>query len=216
MTSDDIFVLIAMLLYVAVILGIGIYFARRSNESTEVFFLGGRKLGPWVAAMSAEASDMSGWLLMGLPGVAYFMGASDAVWTAVGLALGTYLNWRLVAKPLRKYSEKVGAITLPDFFSNRFHDKKKILMTVSSLLILVFFSIYVGSCFVTTGKLFSALFGWPYFTMMIIGGVFVFAYTLLGGFLAESVSDFVQGIVMVVSLVVILIGGVAMAGGIDH
>lgn len=215
MTTDDILVLAAMLLYVAVILGIGVFFARRAHENTEEFFLGGRKLGPWVAAMSAEASDMSGWLLMGLPGVAYFLGASDAVWTAVGLALGTYLNWRFVAKPLRKYSEKVGAITIPDFFSNRFHDKKKILMTVASLLILIFFSIYVGSCFVTTGKLFNALFGWPYFTMMIIGGVFVFAYTLLGGFLAESVSDLIQGVVMFFSLLIILVGGVAMAGGID-
>lgn len=216
MTTDDIFVLLAMLIYVAVILGIGIFFARRANTSTDNFFLGGRKLGPWVAAMSAEASDMSGWLLMGLPGVAYFLGASDAVWTAVGLALGTYLNWRFVAKPLRKYSEKVGAITIPDFFSNRFHDKKKILMTVASLLILVFFSIYVGSCFVTTGKLFNALFGWPYFTMMVVGGVLVFAYTLLGGFLAESVSDLVQGFVMIISLIVILIGGVVMAGGVDQ
>jgi sodium/proline symporter len=121
-----------------------------------------------------------------------------------------------VAAPLRKYSQKVGAITIPDFFSNRFHDKKKILMTVASLLILVFFSIYVGSCFVTTGKLFNALFGWPYFTMMIVGGVIVFAYTLMGGFLAESVSDLIQGFVMIISLVVILIGGVAMAGGIDQ
>jgi sodium/proline symporter len=216
MTPDDLFVLLAMALYVAVILGIGFFFARRANRSSDDYFLGGRKLGPWVTAMSAEASDMSGWLLMGLPGVAYFLGASDAVWTAVGLALGTYLNWRFVAKPLRKYSEKVGAITIPDFFSNRLHDKKKILMTVASLLILVFFSIYVGSCFVTTGRLFNALFGWPYFTMMIVGGVLVFAYTLLGGFLAESVSDFLQGIVMIVALVVVLIGGVVMAGGIEH
>ncbi|MDR2671703.1 MAG: sodium/proline symporter [Coriobacteriales bacterium] len=216
MENNDVFVLVAMLLYVLVILGIGFFYTRRSNSSPDEYFLGGRKLGPWVAAMSAEASDMSGWLLMGLPGVAYFFGASDAVWTAVGLALGTYLNWRFVAKLLRKYSEKVGAITIPDFFSNRFHDKKKILMTVASLLILVFFSIYVGSCFVTTGKLFNALFGWPYFTMMVIGGVFVFLYTLLGGFLAESVSDLLQGCVMILSLVIILIGGVAMAGGVEN
>jgi sodium/proline symporter len=215
MQTNDIFVLAAMALYMLVILGIGFFYAKRSNQSSEDYFLGGRSLGPWVAAMSAEASDMSGWLMMGLPGIAYFFGASDAIWTAVGLALGTYLNWRFVAKPLRKYSQKVDAITLPDFFSNRFHDKKKILMTVASLLILAFFSIYVGSCFVTTGKLFNALFGWPYFTMMIIGGVIVFAYTLMGGFLAESVSDLLQGFVMIISLIIILIGGVAMAGGID-
>ncbi|GHT79365.1 sodium:proline symporter [Actinomycetota bacterium] len=216
METNDIFVLTAMLLYMLVILGIGFFYAKRANQSSEDFFLGGRSLGPWVAAMSAEASDMSGWLMMGLPGVAYFFGASDAMWTAIGLALGTYLNWRFVAKPLRKYSQKVGAITIPDFFSGRFHDKKKVLMTVASLLILVFFSIYVGSCFVTAGKLFNALFGWPYFTMMIIGGVIVFAYTLLGGFLAESVSDLLQGFVMIISLIVILVGGIAMAGGIDQ
>lgn len=216
METTDYYVLLAMILYILVILGVGVFFARRANKSTDEFFLGGRKLGPWVTAMSAEASDMSGWLLMGLPGLAYFTGASDAVWTAIGLALGTYLNWRFVAKPLRKYSEKVGAITLPDFFSNRFRDNKKILMTIASILILVFFSIYVGSCFVAAGRLFNTLFGWPYFTMVIIGGILVFAYTLLGGFLAESVSDFIQGIVMVVSLIVILVGGLIMANGIDN
>jgi sodium/proline symporter len=215
MQMNDIFVLSAMMLYILIILAICFFYARRSNRSSDDYFLGGRKLGPWVAAMSAEASDMSGWLLMGLPGVAYFFGASDAVWTAVGLALGTYLNWRLVARPLRKYSEKVGAITIPDFFSNRFDDRRKILMTVASLLILVFFSIYVGSCFVTTGKLFNALFGWPYFTMMVVGGIFVFFYTLLGGFLAESVSDLLQGFVMIISLLIVLIGGITMAGGVE-
>ncbi|MDR2492291.1 MAG: sodium/proline symporter [Coriobacteriales bacterium] len=216
MNGNNTAVLIAMALYVTVIIIIAFVYARRSNKSSEDYFLGGRRLGPWVAAMSAEASDMSGWLLMGLPGVAYFYGASEAAWTAIGLALGTYLNWRFVAKRLRKYSEKVGAITIPDFFSNRFHDKKKILMTVASLLILVFFSIYVGSCFVTTGKLFNALFGWDYFTLMVIGGIVVFVYTLLGGFLAESVSDFIQGTVMFFSLIIILVGGVAMAGGVDQ
>jgi len=217
MEGHDILVLLAMLLYVAVILGVGFFFRKRSQSSTEEFYLGGRKLGPWVAAMSAEASDMSGWLLMGLPGVAYFTGASEAVWTAVGLAIGTYLNWLLVAKRLRKYSEKAGnAFTLPDFFSNRFHDSKRILMCVAALFILVFFSIYVGSCFVTTGKLLNSLFGWPYFSMMVIGAILVFAYTVIGGFLAESVSDFIQGCVMIVALIIVLIGGIAMAGGIDN
>jgi sodium/proline symporter len=217
MQLSDILILAAMIIYIGIILGIGFYYAKRSHSSSEEFYLGGRKLGPWVAAMSAEASDMSGWLLMGLPGVAYFTGASEAVWTAIGLACGTYLNWLIVAKRLRKYSQVAGnAITLPDFFSNRFHDTKRILMSVAALFILVFFAIYVGSCFVTTGKLLNTLFGWPYFTMMVIGAVLVFAYTLMGGFLAESVSDFVQGCVMIVSLVVVFIGSIISIGGIEN
>jgi sodium/proline symporter len=217
MQLSDILILSAMIIYIGIILGIGFYYAKRSHSSTEEFYLGGRKLGPWVAAMSAEASDMSGWLLMGLPGVAYFTGASEAVWTAIGLACGTYLNWLIVAKRLRKYSQVAGnAITLPDFFSNRFHDTKRILMSVAALFILVFFAIYVGSCFVTTGKLLNTLFGWPYFIMMIIGAVLVFAYTLMGGFLAESVSDFVQGCVMIVSLIVVFIGSILAIGGVEE
>jgi sodium/proline symporter len=217
MKTSDIFILVAMILYIAVILAIGFFYAKRSNSSSEEFYLGGRKLGPWVAAMSAEASDMSGWLLMGLPGVAYFTGASEAVWTAIGLAFGTYLNWLIVAKRLRKYSQAAGnAITLPDYFSNRFHDTKRILMSVAALFILVFFAIYVGSCFVTTGKLLHTLFGWPYLTMMIIGAILVFVYTLVGGFLAESVSDFIQGTVMIIALVVVLIGSLIAIGSIEN
>jgi len=217
MQGSDILILVAMIIYILVILGVGFFYAKRSNSSTEEYFLGGRKLGPWVAAMSAEASDMSGWLLMGLPGVAYLTGASDAVWTAIGLACGTYLNWLLVAKRLRKYSQVAGnAITLPDFFSNRFHDTKRILMSVAAVFILVFFAIYVGSCFVSAGKLLSTLFGWPYFTMMVIGAVLVFAYTLIGGFLAESVSDFIQGVVMICALIVVLVGSVVSIGGVDN
>jgi sodium/proline symporter len=211
--NNDVWTLIAIALYMMVIVGVGLFFARRANKNPEEYYLGGRGLGPWVAALSAEASDMSGWLLMGLPGIAYFTGASEAVWTAIGLAVGTYLNWLLIAKRLRKYSAKVGAITLPDFFSNRFHDKNKILMTVASLLVLIFFSIYVGSCFAAAGKLFTTLFAWDYTTLMIIGAIIVFAYTLLGGFLAESVSDLIQATVMVVSLIIILIGSLVMIAG---
>jgi sodium/proline symporter len=217
MQTSDILILVAMILYIAVILGVGFFYRKRSQSSTEEFYLGGRKLGPWVAAMSAEASDMSGWLLMGLPGVAYFTGASEAVWTAIGLACGTYLNWLIVAKRLRKYSQVAGnAITLPDYFSNRFHDSRRILMSVAALFILVFFAIYVGSCFVTTGKLLNTLFGWPYFTMMVIGAVLVFTYTLIGGFLAESVSDLIQGFVMIIALIIILIGSVVSIGGVGN
>ncbi|MEA4940620.1 MAG: sodium:proline symporter, partial [Christensenella sp.] len=132
--------LIAIVAYMAVVITIGIVFAKRANKNTEAYFLGGRTLGPWVSAFSAEASDMSGWLLMGLPGVAYWCGISDAFWTAIGLALGTYLNWLLTAKRLRLYSQEVKAITVPDFLSNRFRENKKLIMTIASLMILVVFS----------------------------------------------------------------------------
>lgn len=216
MQEGSLQILIAMVCYMAVVIGIGIYFTKRSNQSSEDYFLGGRSLGPWVTAMSAEASDMSGWLLMGLPGVAYWCGLSDAAWTSIGLALGTYINWLLVAKRLRRYSAVAGdAITLPDFFSNRFHEKKKVIMTLSALFILIFFTVYASSCFVTCGKLFSTLFGASYQSMMIAGAVFVVIYTFLGGFLAESASDFMQAVVMIFALTVILITGTLAAGGLQ-
>ncbi len=214
MDGSRVQILIAMAVYMSVVIGIGLYFAKRANQSSENFFLGGRSLGPWVTAMSAEASDMSGWLLMGLPGVAYWCGISDAFWTAIGLALGTYLNWLITAKRLRLYSQEAGAITVPDFFSARFKENKKIIMTIASLLILVFFSVYAGSCFVTCGKLFSVLFGQPYQLMMIVGAVFVIVYTFIGGFLAESASDFMQAIVMIVALSAVLITATVAAGGV--
>jgi sodium/proline symporter len=199
----------------ALVVCIGIYFSKRANESTENYFLGGRSLGPWIAAMSAEASDMSGWLLMGLPGVAYWCGLSDAIWTAIGLGLGTYLNWLVVAKRLRQYSHIAGdAITIPDFFSNRFKEENKVIMTIAALFILIFFTVYASSCFVTCGKLFNTLFGFKYQTMMISGAVFVIIYTFLGGFLAESASDFMQSIVMIIALCAVVFGCVIAAGGI--
>ena len=217
METGSVQVLVTMVAYMAVIICIGLYFAKRANKNSEEYFIGGRGLGPWVAAMSAEASDMSGWLLMGLPGVAYWYGLADAAWTAIGLAVGTYLNWLLVSKRLRRYSYLAGnSITVPDFFSNRFKEtNKKPIMLIASLMILVFFSVYAGSCFVTCGKLFSTLFGANYQVMMIVGVIFVLAYTFLGGFLAESASDFLQGIVMIFALVMVLGFGTAAAGGVD-
>ncbi len=215
MNGDSLQILISMVCYMAIVIGIGVFFAKRANQNSENYFIGGRTLGPWVAAMSAEASDMSGWLLMGLPGVAYWCGIADAAWTAIGLALGTYLNWLIVAKPLRRYSQVAGnAITIPDFLSNRFKEHRKIIMLISSLFILIFFSVYAGSCFVTCGKLFSTLFGLSYHSMMVIGAIFVLVYTFLGGFLAESASDFMQAVVMIFALVVILTLGTVNAGGI--
>lgn len=215
MGMDKVQIFIAMSLYVAVVIAIGVYYAKRAGESSDNYLIGGRSLGPWVVAMGAEASDMSGWLLMGLPGVAYFFGFSDAAWTAIGLGIGTYLNWLFVAKRLRNYSHIAGdAITIPDFFSNRFREDKKIIMTIAALFILIFFSVYAASCFVTVGKLFSTLFGIKYVYMMIAGALFVVLYTFIGGFLAESASDFMQGVVMFFALGAVLIAGVAAAGGV--
>ncbi len=217
MDSSQIQYIIAMVLYITAVIVIGLYYAKRANESSNNYLIGGRSLGPWVTAMGAEASDMSGWLLMGLPGVAYWCGLSDAVWTAIGLAIGTYFNWLLVARRLRVYSHVANdSITIPDFLSNRFKEKKKVIMTIAALFILVFFCVYAASCFVTVGKLFSTLFGVKYVYMMIAGAIFVVLYTFIGGFLAESASDFMQGVVMFLALSVVLVTGVSVAGGISN
>ena len=216
MGGENLQVFIAMVLYIAVVICIGLYYAKRASESTSNFLIGGRSLNPWVTALGAEASDMSGWLLMGLPGVAYWFGLSDAAWTAIGLAIGTYLNWLFVAKRLRIYSHVADdSITIPDFFSRRFKEDKKVIMTIAALFILVFFSVYAASCFVTFGKLFNTLFGFDYVYMMIAGAIFVILYTFIGGFLAESASDFMQGIIMIFALAVVLITGIVHVGGIS-
>ncbi len=214
--NDKLQILFAMVGYMLIVILIGVFFAKKAQANSENYFLGGRSLGPWVAAMSAEASDMSGWLLMGLPGVAYWCGLADAAWTAIGLAVGTYINWLLVSKRLRAYSIVSGdSITIPDFLSNRFHEKKKLILGISAMFILIFFTVYAASCFVTCGKLFSGLFGYSYHSMMIAGAVFVLIYTAIGGFLAESASDFMQAVVMIIALVGVLVFGTAKAGGIN-
>jgi len=207
--------LIAMVVYMGAIVGIGLYFAKRANSNAKSYFLGNRSLGPWVAAFSAEASDMSGWLLMGLPGLAYWTGLAEAGWTAIGLFIGTYFNWLIVSKRLRRYSERLDAITIPGFFSRRFHEKNHLIQLIASLFIIVFFTVYAGQCLASCGKLFVNLFGLGYHEMMLIAAVFVLLYTFLGGFLAESASDFLQAIVMVTALVAILTLSVANAGGIS-
>lgn len=215
--ANDFWILLAMVIYFAAMLSIGFIYSKRSNSSSKEYFAGGRGVGPWLTALSAEASDMSGWLLMGLPGLAYFTGAADPMWTAIGLALGTYLNWKLVARRLRRYSVVAGdAITIPDFFAKRFHDEKGVISTIAAVIILVFFSVYVGSCFVTVGKLFATLFGFDYHIMMIIGAVVVFVYTVVGGYLSVVMTDFIQGMLMFFALAVVFIGTVASAGGIDN
>ncbi len=215
MLTNDLLVIFAMAIYFVVVLAVGFSYAKRSNSSTDEYFIGGRKVGPWFTALSAEASDMSGYLLMGIPGLAYFYGASEAMWTCIGLAIGTYLNWLFVAKRLRKYSEVTDSITLPAFFSDRFHDSKNVLSTIAALIILLFFCVYTGSCFVTCGKLFHTLFGIDYVAMMIFGAVVVFAYTLVGGYLSVVATDFIQGCLMFFALAVVMIGSITSVGGVD-
>lgn len=214
MTSDQIQIFIAMALYLLVMLLIGVFFSKRAAANSDSYFLGGRSLGPWVTAISAEASDMSGWLLMGLPGVAYWCGLADAFWTSFGLLVGTYVNWLIVAKRLRRYSAVAqDAITIPEFFSKRFGEKRRVILGVAAVFTLVFFAVYTASCFVTCGKLFSTIFGLPYITMMIVGALFVLAYTFLGGFLAVCTTDLIQGVIMIFALVVLLVVGSGPAGG---
>ncbi|MDE6776189.1 MAG: sodium/proline symporter, partial [Ruminococcus sp.] len=214
MKSSEIIILITILAYLAVMVVIGIVFSKK-NSNVGDFYLGGRKLGPIVTAMSAEASDMSSWLLMGLPGVAYLTGGAEAGWTAIGLAVGTYINWLIVAKKLRIYSQKCHAITIPDFFANRYRDKKAV-MGIAAIIILIFFVPYTASGFSACGKLFSSLFGWEYHTAMIISAIIIIAYTCTGGFLAASFTDLIQSIVMTLALISIVIFGAVTAGGMDN
>ena len=215
MNTSDIIIMITILAYMGIMVVIGAVFSKK-NSSVGDFYLGGRKLGPIVTAMSAEASDMSSWLLMGLPGVAYLTGGAEAGWTAIGLAIGTYLNWLIVAKRLRVYSQRCSAITIPDFISNRYRDSKKILMGVTALIILIFFVPYTASGFSACGKLFSSLFGWDYHAAMIISAVIIIAYTCTGGFLAASFTDLIQSIVMTLALISIVIFGINSAGGFEN
>lgn len=212
MQTKDYFVLASILVYLGGMIFLGAVYSRK-NRSAEDFYLGGRKLGPLVTAMSAEASDMSAYLLMGLPGVALLSGLPEAVWTAVGLAAGTYLNWRLVARRIRSYSYRLGAVTVPDFFVKRYHDDKSLLSFVSALIILVFFIPYTASGFNACGTLFSSLFGVDYFTAMIVSAAVIVAYTALGGFLAASVTDLVQSVIMTLALVIVVAFGIHSAGG---
>ena len=207
-------IVIAIVVYLAALLIMGATFAKE-NHTVGDYYLGGRKLGPFVTAMSAEASDMSSWLLMGLPGIAYASGVCDVFWTALGLGIGTYLNWLIVAKKLRKYSEKNNSVTIPDFFEHRFRDKSHTLLVLSSMIIVVFFIPYVGSGFAACGKLFSSLFGLDYTIAMIVSAAVIIGYTATGGFMAASVTDFVQSIIMTIALIAVVCFGLSSVGGVD-
>ena len=215
MTSAQICITIVIILYLCAVIFTGVAIGRKSRKSSEGFYLGGRGMGPLVTAMSAEASDMSSWLLMGLPGVAYLSGVADASWTAIGLALGTYLNFLLVARRLRRYSVQLDAITIPSFISKRYGEKKPVIMCIASLIILIFFVPYVASGLAAIGKLFNSLFGWNYMLAVVIGAVVIISYTSVGGFSAVATMDLIQSIIMTIALVVITSFGIYQAGGLD-
>ena len=216
MTTNQFCILAAIAIYLIMVVYIGFKFSKGNSDSAD-FYLGGRKMGPFVTAMSAEASDMSSYLLMGLPGLAYLCGVCEVGWTVLGLAVGTYLNWLLVAKRLRRYSAKIDAITVPEFFSKRFHDKKNILSAIAAVVIIVFFIPYTASGFAACGKLFNSLSDGNinYTTAMIVSAVIIVTYTVMGGFKAVSTTDFIQSIVMTVALIIVVFFGVSVAGGWD-
>lgn len=208
--------LISICLYFSLMLAIGYYSYRKSANNVEGFLLGGRKLGPVVTALSAGAADMSGWLLMGLPGAMFTQGLS-ASWMAIGLTVGAYLNYLTVAPRLRVYTEKANnSITLPDYFENRFMDKTKLLRFFSAIIILIFFTLYTSSGMVAGGRLFESSFGLDYNVGLIVTSSVVILYTLFGGFLAVSLTDFVQGVIMVTALVLIPTVAIMQVGGLGE
>ena len=214
MTSSQIGIIISILVYLCGMLLVGFVSSKDTNDVKD-FYLGGRKLGPFVTAMSAEASDMSSYLLMGVPGLAYFSGIADAGWTAFGLIVGTYLNWLFTAKRLRNYTESLDAITIPDYFKKRFNDKSNVILCIGAVFILIFFVPYTASGFSACGKLFSSLFGVNYQLAMIVSAVIIVGYTTTGGFLAASKTDFIQSIVMTAALAFVVCFGINAAGGIS-
>jgi sodium/proline symporter len=215
MSLADVKILIGIGIYLAVMVFVGLKYVRRGNTSAQEYFLAKRGFGPLVASMSAETSDMSGWLLMGLPGVAYFTGIGEAFWTALGLFIGTWVNWAVVAKRLRAYSVIAdNAITLPEFFSKRYHDKNCLLLSVAAIISLVFFSIYTGAQIITLGKLFRYVFNTDMAVLSVLVVLIVLLYTLLGGFRSVGMTNLIQGLLMVSALLTVLIFAYIYSGGI--
>ncbi len=212
MDLNGIIKLVVLSLYLVLMIIVGIIFYKKTENFSD-YILGGRKLGSWTAALSAQASDMSGWLLLGLPASAYLAGI-DAGWIAIGLAIGTYLNWKFIAKRLRKYTEvSKNSLTLSDFFENRFRDNTNILRIVSGLVILVFFAVYTSAQFAAGAKLFKLVLGIDYTLALIIGVIVIIAYTFLGGFMAVSMTDAIQGMLMFFALIIVPFVAIAELGG---
>lgn len=215
MTKAQICIMISIVTYLVAMVMIGVVYSKKTKNVGD-FYLGGRKLGPLVTAMSAEASDMSSYLLMGLPGLALASGVAEVGWTVIGLAIGTYLNWLIVAKKLRNYSAKIGAITIPDYFSKRYKDNSRLIMAVAAFMIIIFFVPYTASGFAACGKLFGTLFGIDYHIAMVVSAIIIVGYTSLGGFNAASMTDFIQSIIMTAALIIVLVFGISQAGGMEQ
>jgi sodium/proline symporter len=214
MLDANVAVIATFVAYLALMIAIGIWAYRRTADSSG-YFLGGRSLGPWPAALSAGASDMSGWLLLGLPGFAFASGV-EAFWLAGGLLLGTWLNWLLVARRLRTYSVTANdSLTIPEFFANRFGDRRHLLQAVAAFFVLLFFLFYTSSGLVAAGKLFETVFGLDYLIAVVAGTLFIVSYTLFGGFLAVSWTDFVQGLLMAAALLIVPVVAIQSDGGWD-
>ena len=214
MTGSIIWILTAFAIYLLFMIVIG-FLCAKQNKNAEDYFLGGRKLSGAVAALSAQASDMSGWLLMGLPGSIYAMGTGQS-WIAIGLFIGTVCNWLFISRRLRRYTIRANnALTLPTYFENRFHDKKRVLLFISSVTIIIFFLVYTASALAAGGKLFTSVFSIDYKIALTIGVAVILIYTFMGGFMAVCVTDFVQGMLMLVGLLAVpIIAYVAMRGNI--
>ena len=212
---SNVIILSVIVAYLLFVILTGVYIGKKTKQNSEGFFLGGRSMGPLVTAMSAEASDTSSYLLMAIPGLAYLSGLADPSWTAIGLVAGTYLNFRLVSKRLRRYSEKLGAITIPDFFSKRFEEGTNVIEAIAAVIIIVFFIPYVASGLQAIGKLFNTVFEINYMVGVLIGAIVILSYSILGGFGSVAIMDLIQSIIMTFALIVIIIFAVDRAGGIE-
>ena len=210
--TNDAMIIVAFVFYIGLMMGIGVYYYRQTKNMSD-YFLGNRRLGAWVTSLSAEASDMSGWMLMGVPGFAYLAGL-NAGWIAVGIALGTWANWQFVAARLRRYTELAGnALTLPEFLQNRFKDTSNLLRIVPAIFILIFFILYTSSGFVSAGRLFETVFGLDFSLAILLGAGSVVFYTLIGGFLAVSRTDFIQGVMMFFAILLVPVCAAMSLGG---
>ena len=213
--TNDVMIINAFVLYIGLMMAIGVYYYRRTKNMSD-YFLGNRKLGAWVTSLSAEASDMSGWMLMGVPGFAYLAGL-NAGWIAIGISIGTWANWYFVAARLRQYTELAGnSLTLPEFLQNRFKDTSNLLRIVPAIFILIFFILYTSSGFVAAGKLFETVFGLPFQYAIFLGAGSVVFYTLIGGFLAVSRTDFIQGVMMFFAILIVPTCAAMSLGGLGE
>lgn len=209
--QSRVWVIAAFALYLVLMIIIGAKYI--NSKSSEDYFLGSRGLNKWVAAFSSQASDMSSWLLMGLPGAIYLSGIGQ-IWIAIGLFIGTVFNWVFISARLRRYTIRAGnALTLPEYFANRFHDKSKRILVISSVITVIFFLVYTASALSAGGKLFNIVFGIDYKIALFIGAFVILAYTFMGGFMAVCVTDFIQGMLMLVCLMAVPIISLFFIGG---